>query len=89
MDFQAHEIGVLEHFVEQRADIIEVLGDALGTDVGLAAKDSVPIEGEVIPEAVFFLLRLLDECGKQGTHGVEFAGVDFEIRMKADDVAGL
>ena len=89
VEFESHEIGIFQHLVEQCADIIEMLGDPLGTGVGLAAKDGVSIEGEVVPEAVFFLPRLFDECGKERAHGVEFAGVDFEIRVEADDVGGL
>ena len=89
MEFQAHEFGIPEHFIEQRADIVEMLGHALGTDVSLAAEDRVPIEGEVVVEAVLLLARLFDECGKQRPDGVEFAGVDFEIGVEADDVGGL
>ena len=89
MEFESHEIGIFQHLIEQCADIIEMLGDALGTDVCLAAKDGVAIESEVVPEAVFFLPRFFDEGGKERAHGVEFAGVDFEIRVEADDVAGL
>ena len=88
MEFQAHQVGELEGFVKQGADIFDVFECARGAGVGFAAVNDVVADGEVVIEAGRLGGGARDEGGKQRFEGVELAGVNLEIGVDADNVGG-
>ena len=89
MEFQAQQVGDFQCFVEQVADVGDVGQRGFCADVAFAAENHVVRDGEVVAEAVFFRRGAGDELREQRLECVHLSGVDFEIRVDADDVVWL
>jgi len=86
MYLHAGEIRQGEHFREQRAHIVEMRENAFGIGVAFAAENFVTVDGKAV-EKIFLLRRgFLDEAREPGFDRIQFSGMDFKIRMKADEV---
>ena len=88
MDLQAFKVGNGGGLVEQVADIGDVAEGACGSDVGFSAMDDVVLNCEIVVKARLLGGGALDEAVDQSAEGVELTGVNFEVRMKADDFGG-
>lgn len=89
MEFKAAEIGELEETLEDGADVCGVRESAGGTHVGLPAIEDAVTNREVVVEALVFRGGLGDEFTQDGPDLVEFAGVNPEVGVNAEDVCGL
>ena len=62
MNFQPREIGHGEHLREQRANVLEVRENALGTVVTFAAQNFVAVASEPVKK-ILLLLTFLNDTG--------------------------
>ena len=61
MNFQPREIGHGEHLREQRANVLEVRENALGTVVTFAAEKFLAVNGEPVEKTILLSRSLLDK----------------------------
>ena len=86
MNFYAGEIRHGEHFREQRAHIVEMRENAFGIGVAFAAENFVAVDGKAVEKILFLGRGFLDETRESGFDRLQFSGMHFEVRMKADEV---
>jgi len=86
MHFEAREISHGKHFREQRANVLEVCENALGAFVRFAAENLVLVNAEHIEKILILASSFRDKVLQHSLDRIELTGVDFEVRMQADEV---
>ncbi len=77
---------ILSISAEQYAYVVEMRENALGAFVGFTAEDFIAVNTEAVEKIVFLGRSFLHEPRKGGSNGLEFSGMNFEIRVKTDKI---
>lgn len=84
--FHSGEIGDLEHFREQYAYVVEMSEDVVGVYVTFAAENFIAVDAKAVEKVLSLNRSFLDEPRKASFNGLEFSGMNFEIRVKTDEI---
>jgi hypothetical protein len=84
--FHADQVGNLERFREQRADVLQMREQPFRIRVGFATENFIAVNGEFIKK-VFLLARgSRNEPRKRRRENLQLSRMNFEIRMQTDEV---
>jgi hypothetical protein len=84
--FDTGEIRHLQHFLQQRADIVQMSKQAVGAFVRFAAENLVLVNAEHIEKILIRACSFRDKVLQHSLNRIELTGADFEVRMQADEV---
>jgi hypothetical protein len=84
--FQPGEVSYLERFRKHRAHVVQMGKKRRGVGICLAAENLIAIERESIEKVFLFVCCFLDESRKRGFERLQFSRVNFEVRVKADEI---
>ena len=84
--FDTGEIRHLQHCLQRLADIVQMSKQAVGAFVRFAAENLVPVNAEHIEKILILACSFRDKVLQHSLNRIELTGVDFEVRMQADEV---
>ena len=84
--FYSDQVGDLERFCQQHADVLEMREYAVGSDITFTAKNFVAIDAEAIEKIVLLGRRFLLKGRERGFERFEFSWMHFKVRVKTDEI---
>lgn len=84
--FQPDQIGDLQCFREQRADVLQMREKPLRIRIAFATENFITVESELIKKILLFLRRYFDERQESRLERLQLSRINFEIRMQSDEI---
>ncbi len=84
--FESDQIDHREHLREQRADVLNVRENALGSGVSFAAETFVAVNGESVEKIPFLSRSFLDKPREPSFDNINFLRMYFKVRVKTYEV---
>ena len=84
--FQPNQIGHLQRFREQRADVVQMSEKPFRIRVGFATENLIAVDGELIEKIFLLARRSRDEPRKRLRENLKLPRMNFEIRMQTDEI---